>query len=191
MKKILVTGGTVFVSKIVAKYFASNKFKNEYQVYVLNRNNHSQVENVILINSSRENLANKLEEYKFDIVIDITSYTKNDVKFILDSLGNSKDLVEKYILLSSSAVYPETLDLPFMESDKVGKNIFWNDYGLNKIEAENYLQQNFSNYYIYSIILMIVIGYFFLLPYYKVWKKNLRFIIQNRQFDKMKEKENE
>jgi nucleoside-diphosphate-sugar epimerase len=40
MKKILVTGGTVFVSKIVAKYFASNKFKNEYQVYVLNRNNH-------------------------------------------------------------------------------------------------------------------------------------------------------
>ena len=148
MKKILVTGGTVFVSKIVAQYFASNKFKNEYQVYVLNRNNHSQVENVILINSSRENLANKLEEYKFDIVIDITSYTKNDVKFILDSLGNSKDLVEKYILLSSSAVYPETLDLPFMESDKVGKNIFWNDYGLNKIEAENYLQQNFSNYYI-------------------------------------------
>ena len=50
MKKILVTGGTVFVSKIVAKYFASNKFKNEYQIYVLNRNNHSQVENVILIN---------------------------------------------------------------------------------------------------------------------------------------------
>ena len=148
MKKILVTGGTIFVSKFVAQYFASNKFKNEYQVYVLNRNNHSQVENVILINSSRENLAHKLEEYKFDIVIDITSYTKNDVKFILDSLGNSKDLVEKYILLSSSAVYPETLDLPFMESDKVGKNIFWNDYGLNKIEAENYLQQNFSNYYI-------------------------------------------
>ena len=61
MKKILVTGGTVFVSKIVAKYFASKKFKNEYQVYVLNRNNHSQVENVILINSSRENLTNKLE----------------------------------------------------------------------------------------------------------------------------------
>lgn len=149
MKKILVTGGTVFVSKIVAKYFASKKFKNEYQVYVLNRNNHSQVENVILINSSRENLAHKLEEYKFDIVIDITSYTKNDVKLILDSLGNSKDLVEKYILLSSSAVYPETLDLPFMESYKVGKNnIFWNGYGLNKIEAENYLQQNFSNYYI-------------------------------------------
>ena len=32
MKRILVTGGTVFVSKYVAKYFAS---KN-YDVYVLN-----------------------------------------------------------------------------------------------------------------------------------------------------------
>lgn len=148
MKKILVTGGTIFVSKIVASYFASDKFKNTYQVYVLNRNNHPQVENVILINSSRENLANKLEQYKFDIIIDITSYTKNDIKSILDSLGSSKNLVEKYILLSSSAVYPETLSLPFSENSNLGKNIFWNDYGINKIEAEKYLQENFSNYYI-------------------------------------------
>ena len=58
-------------------------------------------------------------------------------------------------------------------------------------EIKNIDDYNFSNYYIYSIMLMIVIGYFFLLPYYKVWKKNLRFIIQNRQFEKMKEKENE
>ena len=121
MKRILVTGGTVFVSKIVASYFASSKFKDEYQVYVLNRNNHPQVENVILIHSSRENLKNKLEEYKFDIIIDITSYTKNDVKSILDSLGDTKTLVEKYILLSSSAVYPETLPLPFSENNKLGK----------------------------------------------------------------------
>ena len=148
MKRILVTGGTVFVSKIVASYFASSKFKDEYQVYVLNRNNHPQVENVVLINSSRENLKNKLEEYKFDIIIDITSYTKNDVKSILDSLGDTKNLVEKYILLSSSAVYPETLPLPFSENNKLGKNIFWNEYGVNKIEAEKYLQENFSNYFI-------------------------------------------
>ena len=148
MKNILVTGGTVFVSKMVAKYFASEKFSNEYKVYVLNRNNHSQVENVELINSSRENLGKKLEKYNFDIIIDITSYTKNDVKSILDSLGNSKENLSEYILLSSSAVYPETLSLPFKESDEVGKNIFWNDYGLNKIEAEKYLLENFERCYI-------------------------------------------
>ena len=148
MKNILITGGTIFVSKCVAQYFASKKFNSEYQVYVLNRNNHPQVDNVVLINSSRKTLAKKLEQFNFDIIIDITSYTKDDVKSILDSLGNSKEKVEKYILLSSSAVYPETLDLPFKENANLGKNIFWNDYGLNKIEAEKYLQENFSNYYI-------------------------------------------
>jgi dTDP-glucose 4,6-dehydratase len=148
MKNILVTGGTIFVSKFVAQYFSSKKFCDEYQVYVLNRNNHLQVENVILINSSRQNLRSKLEQFNFDIIIDITSYTKEDVKSILDSLGSSKEKIEKYILLSSSAVYPETLNLPFKETDEVGKNIFWKDYGINKIEAEKYLQENFSNYFI-------------------------------------------
>lgn len=33
MKKMLVTGGTVFVSRSVAEYFAAG----EYEVYVLNR----------------------------------------------------------------------------------------------------------------------------------------------------------
>ena len=148
MTNILVTGGTVFVSKMVAKYFASKKFNEKYKVYVLNRNNHPQVKNVELINSSRENLGEKLEKYNFDIIIDITSYTKDDVKSILDSLGNSKNNLSEYILLSSSAIYPETLNLPFKESDEVGKNIFWKDYGINKIEAEKYLLENFERPYI-------------------------------------------
>ena len=42
MKKLLVTGGTVFVSKYVAEYFSN---KNEYEVFVLNRNNHPQPAN--------------------------------------------------------------------------------------------------------------------------------------------------
>ena len=45
MKKILVTGGTTFVSKYVAKYFVNMG----YEVYVLNRNTKSQVRGVKLI----------------------------------------------------------------------------------------------------------------------------------------------
>lgn len=41
MKKILVTGGSVFVSKNIAEYFA----QKDYEVYVLNRNNHPQPKN--------------------------------------------------------------------------------------------------------------------------------------------------
>ena len=42
MKKILVTGGTTFVSKYVAQYFVNQK----YDVYVLNRNTKSQISGV-------------------------------------------------------------------------------------------------------------------------------------------------
>ena len=43
MKKILVTGGTVFVSKYIAQYYV----KKGYQVYVLNRNTKKQPEGTI------------------------------------------------------------------------------------------------------------------------------------------------
>lgn len=41
MKKILVTGGTVFVSKNVAEYFA----EKGHEVYILNRDNYEQPKN--------------------------------------------------------------------------------------------------------------------------------------------------
>jgi len=141
MKKVLVTGGTVFVSKFVAEYFAA---KEEYEVYVLNRNNHPQPANTKLIMCDKNEMGSLLSQYNFDIVLDITSYTKMDVKVILDSIGS----VSKYILLSSSAVYPETLNQPFREDACLGRNKFWRDYGTNKIDAENYLLENKKDAYI-------------------------------------------
>ena len=47
--KILVTGGTVFVSKFIAEYFADN----DNEVYVLNRNTKPQLPNVKLIQCDR------------------------------------------------------------------------------------------------------------------------------------------
>lgn len=48
MKKVLVTGGTVFVSRFVAEYYG----KKGYEVYVLNRNTKPQLENVKLIEAA-------------------------------------------------------------------------------------------------------------------------------------------
>ena len=45
MKKILITGGTVFVSRYMAEYYASKG----YEVYVLNRNSKKQSKGVIFI----------------------------------------------------------------------------------------------------------------------------------------------
>ena len=49
MKKVLITGGTTFVSKYAAKYFK----EHNYDVYVLNRNTKPQVEGVTLIEGNR------------------------------------------------------------------------------------------------------------------------------------------
>ena len=49
MKKILVTGGTTFVSKYVAEYFVNVG----YEVFVLNRNSKPQVQGVKLIEGDR------------------------------------------------------------------------------------------------------------------------------------------
>ena len=56
-RKVLVTGGTVFVSRYIAEYYV----KNKYDVYVLNRNNKTQPKGVTLIQADRHNLTNQLE----------------------------------------------------------------------------------------------------------------------------------
>lgn len=140
MKRLLVTGGTVFVSKYVAKYFVS---KN-YEVYVLNRGTKQQVENVNLICEDRNNLKDCLIKYSFDAIIDVCGYNQKDIKNLLDTLGEFKD----YIFISSSAVYPETNKQPFSENQNVGLNSIWRKYGTDKIEAEKYLLSRVPNAYI-------------------------------------------
>lgn len=138
--KILVTGGTVFVSKFIAQYFIGKG----HGVYVLNRNTKSQLPGVRLIECDRKNISGRLKGLHFDAVIDVTAYTAEDINHLLDNLES----FDNYIMISSSAVYPETLDLPFKESDKCGENKFWGDYGTNKIAAENALLKRVSNAYL-------------------------------------------
>ena len=138
--KILVTGGTVFVSRYTAEYFV----KKGHEVYVLNRNSRPQSEGVHLIEADRHNLEDKLKNIHFDLVVDVTSYNKDDVKDLLNALGDFGD----YIMISSSAVYPETLPQPFTEYMQTGYNTHWEAYGINKIEAEEYLLENLPKAYI-------------------------------------------
>jgi len=140
MKRILVTGGTVFVSRYVAEYFV----KKGNEVYVLNRNTKQQSEGVTLIEADRNELGNKLKGYDFDAVLDVTSYTKADVENLVNALG----AIKEYIFISSSAVYPETLSQPFREEQECGPNSIWGIYGTNKLDAENYLRQHVPQAYI-------------------------------------------
>lgn len=136
---ILVTGGTVFASRYTAEYFA-NKGHN---VFVLNRGSRPQPFGVTAIIADRHDLGDILCGRHFDAVIDVTAYNAYDVNCLLDGLGS----FGSYILISSSAVYPETLPQPFKETDKCGENAIWGKYGTDKIEAENALFSRVPNAY--------------------------------------------
>ena len=140
MKKILVTGGTTFVSRYVANYFVNS----EYEVYVLNRNSKSQVTGVKLITGDRHNLGDILKGIHFDIVADITAYNAQDIV----DLYNALDSFEQYIMISSSAVYPEYGVQPFLEDSEKNLNKFWSKYGTDKIEAEEALLERVPDAYI-------------------------------------------
>lgn len=67
--KVLITGGTVFVSRYTAEYFV----KKGHEVYVLNRNTRPQSEGVRLINCDRYNIGYRLKDIYFNLIIlDVT-----------------------------------------------------------------------------------------------------------------------
>ncbi len=132
MSKLLVTGGTVFVSRYVAEYFA----RRGNEVYVLNRGSRPQAQGVRLIQADRHELGGVLKDYDFDAVLDITAYTAGDIEDLVAAMGSFRD----YIFISSSAVYPETLPQPFHEEQICGPNIHWGDYGMGKLAAEERLR---------------------------------------------------
>ena len=140
MEKLLVTGGTVFVSKTVASYFS----EKGYDVYVLNRGNNPQLPNVHWLQADRNALGDTLKDTHFDAVLDVTAYTKQDISDLLDGLETFDD----YIMISSSAVYPETSEQPFKENEVLGNNKFWGNYGTDKIAAERELLLKVPNAYI-------------------------------------------
>lgn len=139
MKNMLVTGGTVFVSRAIASYFA----EKDWHVSVLNRNTREQPAGTDLIQADRYALGDALRAYHFDAVID-TAYCAQDVQQLLQALGS----YEEYVLISSSAVYPENTAQPFAEDAPLGSNRYWGTYGTDKIEAEEALLKADPNAYI-------------------------------------------
>ncbi|MCM1368617.1 MAG: NAD-dependent epimerase/dehydratase family protein [Roseburia sp.] len=137
---VLITGGTVFLSRHFAEYF----IKRGDTVYVLNRGTHAQPVGAHAVIADRNELECALRGLHFDAVIDVNAYNKQHISSLLDAT----DGFEKYILISSSAVYPDTAVQPFTEETPRGKNAVWGDYGLNKIEAEDELIRRVPDAYI-------------------------------------------
>ena len=140
MRNLLITGGTTFVSKFAAEYFVHQG----NTVTVLNRGSRKQPEGVKWLPRDWLNIGNALKGTHFDAILDITAYHEEHIRSLLQSVVSFND----YIMISSSAVYPETNPQPFSENQCCGRNTVWGDYGWNKLQAEKTLQAFFPDAYI-------------------------------------------
>lgn len=138
--KILITGGTTFVSRFTAEHFV----EKGHDVTVLNRGSRPQVAGVHLIRRDRMELGDALRGMHFDAILDVAAYTEEHIRTLLNSGVTFSD----YIFISSSAVYPETNPQPFTEEQPCGANAVWGDYGTNKLNAENLLRARVPHAYI-------------------------------------------
>ena len=72
------------------------------------------------------------------------------ISSIKDIIDFVKELgsFDQYIMISSSAVYPEYGVQPFLEESEKSENKFWGAYGTDKIAAEKALLERVKDAYI-------------------------------------------
>lgn len=144
VKKVLIMGGSYFIGKKIVDVM----IENNYSVFTLNRGtkelNNPRITNLIGDRNEENALNVVLKDHKFDMVIDISGLDREQAEKLYNALNI--DNLETFIFLSSSAVYDvKNLTIPYIETDKMKENIYWTDYGQNKIEAEGLYTEKFKN----------------------------------------------
>lgn len=136
---ILVMGGTSFVSKVFAMYAIELGYTVDIFTRGKNEIDYEGVRNHIVGDRhSKEDLL-QVNAYVYDYIVDINAYTKDDVKLLAENV--QKHNLKRYVLCSTASVYmaPEKEQM-ISEQSPVGYDAFFGgDYGLNKLEAEEYL----------------------------------------------------
>jgi len=131
--KILIFGGNRFVGKLITKKLALDG----HDVTILNRSGTSPIScNVIKCDRNNKNdLEKNIGVNKYDCVIDMCLYNLEQAVNTVDIL---KSNVDKYIFVSSTAVYQEPFNFPLKETHKIGGGKIFGNYGINKSLIEKY-----------------------------------------------------
>ena len=135
MDSILIMGGSTFVSSSLAKYL----IKEGHIIDILTRGlkeikYEGYRKHIVCNRKNKDELEIALENNDYKFIFDISAYTKQDVKTLLNCVNTNT--LDKYIFCSSGAVYKESKDI-INEEYEVGENIHWGKYGLDKKEAED------------------------------------------------------
>ena len=144
MQSVLIMGGTYFIGKSIVETLK----ESGYKITLLNRGNKKikdlKIHNLVADRNEDLQMKEALKYQAFDYVVDVSGLKQGHMVNLCESLDLSK--LKKFIFISSSAVYDlDHLKVPFCESDTICENSIWTSYGKNKIEAEKYLEDFFSN----------------------------------------------
>lgn len=143
-KQVLVMGGSYFIGrKIVGRLLDNN-----YSVYILNRGTKENVDKRIINlkcdRNDTEQMNTILSKCLFDVVIDVSALNELQVEILYNSLN--KESLKQFVFISSSAVYDvKNFSIPYSEETPLKENKYWTSYGINKIEAEDFLIEKFMN----------------------------------------------
>lgn len=141
--RVLIMGGTTFVSKQSAIHFIN---KGDEVTIVTRGKKKVDYEGIfehISLDRHEESELKQLKDKEFDVVIDVSAYTEDDVKSLVENI-NLENL-KRYIFVSSGAVYNPRLDKAMNENDQRGHNEEFGTYGYNKFLAEEYLFSLYKN----------------------------------------------
>lgn len=143
-KKVLVMGGSYFIGRKIVDVL----LQNDYDVYILNRGSapvwNEKINQLVCDRNDENKIEKILRPYQFDIVVDVNGLDEKQAEKLCNALDCSK--IETFIFISSSAVYDvNNLVIPFSETDNLGTNTYWTDYGTNKIQAEKYYTMEFND----------------------------------------------
>lgn len=135
--KVLVMGGTEFVSSSLTKYLISKGYSVDIFTRGIKSINYGGIRKHLKGNrKSIEDLKLNLSHEKYDYIFDISAYIEEDVQKLVAVLN--KENLRRYVFCSSGAVYIPTNEM-VSENFIRGENDNWGKYGLDKKKAEDYL----------------------------------------------------
>ncbi len=137
MGRVLVMGGTNFVSRCLARYLIQRGYEVDILTRGLHQADYTGYKNHFKCDRKmKDEMHILLEGRIYDAIFDISAYTREDVELLLSAIHIRN--IKKYIFCSSGAVYEPCFE-SVSENYKRGENPNWGKYGLGKKEAEDYL----------------------------------------------------
>ena len=132
---ILVFGGNRFTGKLLVEKL----FSNGHKITVINRRGIAPVSCEIIKcdRNDTKKLESLIQGLKFDCVIDMCLFNIDQAKASVKIFNNK---IEKYIFISSVAVYEKSELFPKDEKSTLGSWPMFGSYGQDKLLIENYFE---------------------------------------------------